>query len=192
MRLHKRSWIAILALLLAVGEAFANEAPKSEGEGDKAVIPALPKDEKEFYEKTSRLNLLSSRIAEAEKKFQAMVHEKAEEKTSEGKQRLIKEMVAITQERNKSADEYMKLKSEISLRYPNKGEHLNRRYQIQGKKSLEEMEGAAGLDELLTRTKKVVEKKFATFDDPDEKRQPEATEVIKAEHEKPKKLRLEK
>jgi len=51
-------------------------------------------------------------------------------------------------------EEYTKVKSDLALKYPNQGVNLNRRYQTQIKKSVEELEGAAGLDELLTRTKK--------------------------------------
>lgn len=185
--------VSLLFLLMMATTARAEEGakPEAEVEGSKAVIAPLPKDEKEFYEKTSRLNSLTTRIVESEKQFQELVRWKAGEKDPAEKQRIIKQMVEVTKDRNKSADEFMKVKSELDLRYPNKGAHLNRRYQTQTKKSLEEMEGSAGLDELLTRTKKIVEKKFATFNDAGEK-QTEITKPTETESEKPKRLRLEK
>jgi hypothetical protein len=155
------------------------------------VIPALPKDEKQFFEKTQRLNSLTTRIEEAEKQFQELVRRKAAEKDNAEKDRIIKQMNEVTKDRNKSADEYNKVKSDLDLRYPNEGKQLNRRYQTQTKKSVEEMEGVAGLDELLTRTKKVVEKKFAPFAAAEDEKKPKA-KIAKPEDEKPQRLRLEK
>lgn len=177
---------------VAFGNEGKEEAKEEGGEG-KGTAEKVPKDQKEFTDKTSRLNSLSSRIEESDKQFQELVRSKAEEKNMEEKQRLIKQMVEVTKERNKAAEEYMKLKTDLSLRYPNQGEHLNRRYQVQEKKSFEDMEGAAGLDELLTRTKKIVERKYAPFNDPEEDKKKAAK--LKPEpttEEKPKKLRLEK
>ncbi len=193
MQSFKVSLILTLLMAAAAGaEEGAKPEAKSESEGESSkVIAPLPKEEKEFYDKTSRLNSLATRISEAEKQFQELVRWKATEKDPAEKQRIIKQMVEVTKERNKSAEEFMKVKSEIELRYPNKGAHLNRRYQTQTKKSLEEMEGAAGLDELLTRTKKIVEKKFATFNDSGEK-QSETPKPVETDSEKPKRLRLEK
>jgi hypothetical protein len=138
------------------------------------------------------MNSLVNKLAEYEKQFNELVHRKNEAKTAPEKQAVIHEMVELADQRNKDVDQYNKLKSELELRYPNQGEHLNRRYQTQTKRTVEEMEGVAGLDELLTRTKKVVEKKFAPFmvDEP----KPESKK--KAAHapleEEPKRLRLEK
>jgi hypothetical protein len=86
------------------------------------------------------------------------------------------------------------LKSELDLRYPNRGEHLNKRYETQSKKSVEELESGAGLDELLTRTAKLVKKKFAAFEPPEDKKKAEATATKSetTEDGKPKKLRLER
>ncbi len=57
---------------------------------------------------------------------------------------------------------------------------------------MEELEGVAGLDELLTRTKKVVEKKYAPFmvDDLEPDGKPKAAHAPIADE--PKRLRLEK
>jgi hypothetical protein len=180
------------ALLLAALVGFqlhaneggeANEAPKDQG---------VPKDQKEFTEKSAKLNSLATRIEDAEKQFSELVRKKAGEKNQEAKEAIIKEMVEITNKRNKDADEYNKLKTDLTLRYPSQGVNLNRRYQTQTKKSVEEMEGAAGLDELLTRTKKIVEKKFAPFNtDADAAAKPKA-KAAKPQEEKRERLRLEK
>jgi hypothetical protein len=181
----------LLALCLGVA-AHSEEEGKAEGDSAK-VIPPLPKEQREFFEKTQRLNSLTTRIEEAEKQFLELVRRKATEKDANEKERIIKQMNEVSKDRNKSAEAYNNVKSDLELHYPNQGEHLNRRYQTQTKKSVEELEGAAGLDELLTRTKKVVERKFAPFDDPEDKKQAKAkSQPAAAETEKAEKLRLEK
>jgi len=173
--------------------ASEKQAPEGSAEGEsKDVNEASSRDQKEFQDKTSKLNTLAVKISEAEKQFAETVHAKEQEKRPEEKQRYIKRLVEIANERNKTAEEYMKIKSELSLRYPNRGEHLNRRYETQSKKSVEELEGAAGLDELLTRTAKMVKKKFISFEERKEERQSPVGEKASAHEDKPKRLRLEK
>jgi hypothetical protein len=180
---------ATFVCMTALCSVWTARAEEEEGKKSEAAAP-LPKDQKEFSEKTARLNSLTTRIEEDEKQFQEMVQKKSEEKSTDERQRIIKQMVEVTNDRNKSALEFNKLKSELSLRYPNQGEHLDRNYRTQSKKTVEELEGAAGLDELLTRTKKIVEKKFAPFNPP----QPEVkkAKVEEVSEDRPKPLRLEK
>ena len=130
---RKVSWI--LPAVLACGLLIAAKAVAAEEK--KEVSGPLPKEQKEFFEKTQRLNSLNTRIEEAEKQFQALVKLKAQEKNSDEKQRIIKQMNETTKDRNKAAEEYNKVRAELSLRYPNQGEHLDRRYQTQTKKSVE-------------------------------------------------------
>lgn len=162
------------------------------GEGAPAA-PAIPKDQKEFTDKNTKLNGLISRITESEKQFKELVHHKNEAKTTAEKQTIIHEMVELTNQRNKDVDAYNKLKSDLELRYPNRGEHLNRRYETQTKRTVEELEGVAGLDELLTRTKKIIEKKFAPFMEADVQAQnKKGTGHHPAAADEPVRLRLEK
>jgi uncharacterized protein (DUF2267 family) len=177
-----------LAALLLVF-SFRLYAEEEAADAGKTAAP-LPKEQKEFFEKTQRLNSLTTRIEEDEKQFLELVRRKSGEKNADEKERIIKQMNEVSKDRNKSADEYNSVKSDLALHYPNSGEHLSRRYQTQTKKSVEELEGAAGLDELLTRTKKVIERKFAPFNDPeDEKTKVKAAQT---DEDKPKPLRLEK
>jgi hypothetical protein len=126
------------------------------------------------------------------KQFNLQVRAKAGEKDPKEKARILKQMVFFTDDRNKAIDEYTKIKTELGLRYPNQGEHLNRQYRTQVKKTVQELEGAAGLDEILTRTKKVVDKKYAPFNDPKEEAAPKAKVAEPQTEEKPERLRLEK
>src|SRR5207248_1971848 len=149
-------WLKLSLVLICSFAAHGEEQKQPEGNG---VMITYGKEQKEFYDKTSRLNSLSTRMEEDEKQFMIQVRAKAAEKDPKEKQRILKQMVFFSDDRNKSADEFNKIKTELGLRYPNQGEHLNRQYRTQVKKTVQEMEGAAGLDELLTRTKKIVDKK---------------------------------
>lgn len=184
MRYHK------LEILFGALTIFVSLALPAEESGN--VMQPLPKDQKEYYEKAQKLNSLTTRIVEAEKQFNHLVREKSVVKDPVEKQRILKQMVEVTKERNKAADEFNKIKSDLALRYPNQGEHLNRQYQTQSKKSVEELEGVAGLDELLTRTKKIIEKKYAPFEDPNEPPSHPQPKVALPEAEKPVRLKLEK
>jgi hypothetical protein len=182
--------ILISALLFTSPLAFAAEGG-GEGEG-KPAAAAMSKDEKEFTEKTAKLSSLTNRIAEAEKHFAELVHEKGATKSTEEKQKIIAQMLEVAKQRNKDAEEYNKVKMDLQLRYPKQGEHLERRYQTQSKRTIEELEGVAGLDELLTRVKKVIEKKFASTEDKEEKAEKKHAKPAAAEEDKPKRLRLQK
>ncbi len=174
MRMGRRFVVGLgfnLSLCL-VGQAFAGWAALAEGHGAPAAggeaegapaAPAVPKDQKEFVEKTTKLNTLTSKISESEKHFAELVHHKNETKSAAAKQKIIHEMNEVSKQRNLDVDAYEALKSDLELRYPNQGIVGSRRYETQTKRSVEELEGVAGLDELLTRTKKIVEKKFAPF-----------------------------
>ena len=164
-----------------------------------ATAAAVPtsKEQREFYEKSSKLTTLTNRIVESDKRFTELVAKKNHAKTAEAKQLLIKEMVELNGQRNKDVENYNKLKSDLALRYPNQGEHLNRQYKTQSKRSIEDLEEVAGLDELLSRTKKVIEKKFAPFMENEPKssgttKSPLQTKSPVATSQKPERLRLEK
>lgn len=180
-----------LSLIFVCAVAYANEEAKPEGEGGGA--PAMPKDQKEYIEKTAKLNSLSNKILEHEKAFAEVIHHKASAKDQAEKMHHVEELNRIATERNKDVEAYNRIKMDVKLRYPNQGIQLERRYSTQQKKSVEELEGVAGLDEMLTRVKRVIDQKYAPFlieEEEKNKRQP--TVVKSAEEEKPKRLRLEK
>jgi hypothetical protein len=183
-----------LVVTLIYGSLLWAQEKKEEQPADEAQASGImPKDEREYVEKTSKLTTLTNRIADHEKQFQEMVRKKAAGKTAEEKQRWIHALNELVKQRNKDVDQYMKLKSDLLLRYPNQGAHLNRRYETQTKRSLEELEGVVGLDEQLTRTKKIVEKKYAPFEEHDPAKEVTADKPkIASPEEKPARLRLEK
>lgn len=181
--------IGLVALNVITPVTFANEKKAEGGEGGAAESGG--KEQKEFQEKSGKLSSLANKIEEAEKHFQEIVHHKSEAKSVEEKQSLIKELVEIANQRNKDVEVYNKLKTDLLYRYPYQGEALNRRYETQNKRSVEQLE-AGGLDELLTRTKKAVERKFAPLQ-PERVKEAHRAKAPAAETEEaPKRLRLEK
>lgn len=196
-------FIKLSILLTSLTFAFSVLAAEGKGGGEATDsggssgggAEMITKDQKEYIEKTSKLTTLTNRIEEADKQFQELIRKKNAAPTAEQKQAIIKEMVELNDKRNKDVDQFNKLKTDVSLRYPHKGEHLNRRYQTQSKRSLEEVEGVAGLDEMLSRIKKVVDHRFAPFKEADKKDKSGGTTSRSAGSstaEEPKKLRLEK
>jgi vacuolar-type H+-ATPase subunit I/STV1 len=183
---------AILALGLIFSVAISvqaeEEAKKEEGGGKPAEGS---KSQREFVEKSAKLSALQNHIEEADKRFRELVLEKAEAKSGPDKQAVIKEMLELTKQRNMDVANINKLKTDLIYRFPDQGDRLDKTYQTQGKRTVEEMEGAAGLDEMLTRTKKQVDKKFAPFMPEDSKPAVKA-HAAKPEEEKTKRLKLEK
>lgn len=203
------SKILILSIGITTSSALASGG--EEGGGAAAAAPSNRPDpnakkQKEFNDKTSKLNALTTRIADSEKEFHHLVKEKAAATTPEAKKELMDKMLELVKGRNKAAEEFNKIKSELTYRYANQGELLNRRYHTQQKKTVEELEGAAGLDEMLSSVKKAIDRKYAPFNPPKPvktvtpgTKEPEPTEshgshakTVSEDEEKPKRLRLEK
>lgn len=186
MPFNKFKFIAAMILASSSISAFAAEhgAKPAEGaaapaEGGTPGIEPASKEQRQYTEKSAKLKTLATRISDSEKEFQTLVEEKEHIKNNpEEIQRILSKMVEVAATRNKAVDDYNKLKADLDYRYPGEGQSGQRQYQTQTKKSVEELEGVAGLDELLTRTKKVVEKKFVVFAD---------EEAARAEEEKKKK-----
>jgi len=186
------AWVILIVFLsFSAAKSFAESGGGGHGGGG-SETPALPKDQREFEDKTSKLNYMSSLIEEAAKDFQHLVHEKNQAKTADEKQAIIRQMNELVDRRNKNIETYNKVRMELTLRYPNKGERLNRHYQPKAQKTVEELEASGGLDEMLTVTKRQIEKKYAPFASPDEKEKHKASSHSSQHGEKPRRLRLEK
>jgi hypothetical protein len=194
--------LSLLSVTHAAEHGGGGEEGAKEGEGESAkAADSGTKEQREYLTKSSKLKTLATRIEDTEKEFQDLVHQKSVNRDPEALQEILAQMVDASKRRNKAVDDYNKLKMDLDLRYPNQGQQESRQYQTQNKKTVEELEGVAGLDELLTRTKKIVEKKFAAFDEPDPlgvKKARKAKAKAKAgpqepgaEDDEPKRLRLE-
>jgi hypothetical protein len=177
----------MIGLCLHAGSPTMSRAEEGKKEGAQSEVSH---EAREYSEKTAKLNALAVKIETAERSFQEAVRRKAEADTDAEKQAAIQDMLRITKDRNADVEKYNKLKDDLTYRYPGQGKELGRRYHTRSKRSLEEMETSAGLDDLLTHTKKLIDKKYAPF-------QPAKVERAKAPLEsesddKPKRLRLEK
>lgn len=171
---------------------FVTGASRAEEKAADPTAP-MPKDQKEYIDKTGRLTSLTNRIEARRKEFAEAVHNKNTASTALEKQRWIHAMNEIHASLNKDIESHQRIKSELKLRYPHQGETIERRYKTQSKKTVEEMEGVAGLDEKLTDVKKVIEKKYEPFRIEEEKKNPGvALPSPSTPEEKPTRLRLEK
>lgn len=161
------------------------------GEAKKNADPGVPESEKEFMDKTMKMNLAASRIMEAEGIFKELVKKKKKAKTPAEKEAILKEMVEQNKIRNKEVDSFNKTRADIELRYPMQGKQLNRMYKTQQKRSVEEMENKTDIDEMLTQVHRQVRKKFEPFETEEDKQQ-RIVPVESVKPEKEKRLRLEK
>lgn len=192
--------IILAAMLVSPLIAFA-EGGEGGGEGAKPGAAPEKKERSqsaEYVEKTTKLNALQSRIEDAQKDFDKLVEEKEKEKDQKKKDEIIKELVEISKKRNKDVEDYNHKKQELLYQYPAKNAELNRMYETQEKKDVDELQSTADIDDLLTRIKKVIQKKFAPLNPENDKPKP-STKDAKAEgqpghsgEEAPAKLRLEK
>lgn len=182
--------------ILLIGVTLASFTAIAGEEGGEAAPAAKEKEKKEkptaameYVKVQTKLNTIESRVTDAENDFRKLVEKKENTKDQKQVEEILKEMVEVTKQRNKDAEELRRVQTDFLYRYPSKSVELNRLYQIEEKKTVEEMTSGADLDEMLTRIKKVIERKFAPFNPEPEKK----TVTAKPEEEEPKpKLRLEK
>ncbi len=149
----------------------------------------ISRDEKEFIEKTMKVNTAASRIAEADKLFKELVEHKNHARTAREKQQITEQMKEVIKTRNKEVENFHKYRTELTLRYPNEGKKID--YHGHSKRSLDEMEGAVGLDEILTRIHRQITRKFAPLNG-EEQGQTSQSSFAPTPAPKPTRLRLEK
>ena len=175
MRFTRLSLLA--GLLCGATSASANEhaaPPAAEGEGGGEAKAAPPREQKEFTDKTVKLNALAAKLEESRKQFADAVKEKDEAPTAAAKVPFLKQLVEIAKQRDKDQLEYDKLKSELAQRYPNQGAHVNRHIEEHGGEghaesaptSADHVAGGASLDDLLDQTKTLIDRKYAPFKPP--------------------------
>ena len=147
---------------------FISVAGHAEEGGEAA--PAQPKEKKEkptaaieFTQKTMKLNTIGTRLLDSQSDFDHLVWRKEHTTDQKEIESILKEMVDITNQRNKDVEEHNKLGQDLLYRYPSKNTEINRLYQMEQKRDIDEMQSAADLDDMLTRVKRVIERKFAPF-----------------------------
>jgi len=186
--------IGFFVVIIAISfSAFGNEGGGTEGGeggGEKKIEKKEVSPANEYIEKTTKLNTIQVRVFDAQDLFDKLVEEKEKEKDQKRKDEIIREMVDISKRRNKDVDDYNRIRQELLYQYPAKNAELNRLYRVEQKKNADEMQSSADIDDLLTRVKKVIEKKFAPFNPESDKPKPAAKAT--GPDDPPAKLRLEK
>lgn len=149
-----------LALALFV---FFNFLAIAAEEGGEATAVEYSPGEKEYREKSQKLNSLESKIGELEATFQALV--KANSETTDKNKRLdlVEKMKTVKQEHDETVDKYTDLRDEIRFKFPDKGKTIMRRYAPMQKKTMQQLEKRSTLDEDLTKAKKAAEKAYRPF-----------------------------
>jgi hypothetical protein len=166
--------------------AGANEEG-GEGGAAKSSAEEVSPEEREFTEKTAKLSGLEAKIEELDKALDSLIAEKKHEKNPEKMRLLLKDLVSKTRERNAAVDEHRQLKSYLLYRFPGKGKVIQGKYRDHEKASVDTLEKAGGLKELLRETKTLIDEKYRSFDP----KTPEAEEApVEPEKKKEKTLKL--
>lgn len=134
----------------------------ADGGGAEASEGNLPGSEsREYREKSAKLAGLEAKIKDLDAELARLVELKKREKDPDKVRQMMDDLVLKTKERNKTAAEHRKLKSHLLYRFPNLGESIHQKYGTHEEASVEQLEKAQGLAELLDETKLLIEKKYA-------------------------------
>ncbi|NCN95210.1 MAG: hypothetical protein GW917_00640 [Bdellovibrionales bacterium] len=149
-----------LALTFGLPAAFASEdgaaaAPEASGASKEGP------DSREYREKNAKIIGLEAQIADLNSQIEKLVERKRREKNSEKVREMMGELVTLSNDRNKAVVEHRELKKYLIYRYPNLGKALHQKYGVHQEASVEQLEKSHGLDELLTETKNLIDKKYA-------------------------------
>jgi hypothetical protein len=152
----------------------SNESEKSSEGGETKESNGKSAD-REWAQRTSKLNILAAKMKELKFRIQEMIEKKnsghapRDEKGNEID--VLGEMTKVHKELVETLAEYTKESDELRFRYPEEGTVINRKYVPLHEQSLEQIEKEMGLDGDLTRTKAKIDKKYAPFraDEPPKK-----------------------
>lgn len=151
--------ILSLFLILAtpmISSAAGGEEPKAD-----AADSLSAGESREYREKSAKLSGLEVKIKDLNSLLAQLVELKKREKDPEKVRQIMNELVTNTKERNKAAAEHRRLKSHLLYRFPNLGEVIHQKYGIHEDASVEQLEKAQGLNELLDETKSLIQTKYA-------------------------------
>ncbi|MCB0355689.1 MAG: hypothetical protein KDD40_01710 [Bdellovibrionales bacterium] len=127
------------------------------------VSPSHAKLMSEYTEKTGKLNILETKIRESKANIKARLKALDHTKDKEKKKELYDSLVAEHEELKKNIKDYNKIRQELKYKFPQKNDQTQRRYLPMREMSLKEIETESGLDGLLNRVKKKMDKKYKKF-----------------------------
>ncbi len=134
---------------------FSAASWSSDDGGHKTAEPAVPKkrtSEESYAAVSGKVAALEAKIRSAEQEIQKLVGIKAKTSNPQQVNETIKSMLVLHGELKKNIEEYEKQRSLLRYRYPEKAMSEGREYERLELKSLEEMEGAAGLSVAVRKT----------------------------------------
>jgi hypothetical protein len=161
--------VAVLFSLLFVRLA---QAVESEGAAEKpadksAASPATIGPDREWAQRTSKLNVQEAKQKDLTKQLQKFIIMKNENRApldEKGKPIDLLASIAETHKKLKGVvEEYNADKNELRYRYPEQGTWIERKYLPMRDKSIDEIEHEMGLDGELTKTKRKIDQKYAPF-----------------------------
>lgn len=115
----------------------------------------------EFFQKTSKLKTLDTRMVDSKKTIVKLIEEKNETQDENHRKALIEEIKAAHKNMLKDLAEYNKLWLEVEYKYPEKGMDLREKFVIKKEQTIEEIEREGNVDQQLTEVKRNMDKKYA-------------------------------
>ncbi len=174
IKIKKQLYIIVIVTILSSSLtliSFAEESTepeKKEGEAGAAPAEAPSSNaDKEWAQRTSKLNILDQKIKDETTKLQKLIQAKnsgqkiRDEKNVEVD--VLGEITKTYKELKTNVDEYVVGKDELRFRFPEEGVVIERRYVPLRLKSLDEIEREIGIDGTLIRLKNKSDKKYEVF-----------------------------
>jgi len=115
----------------------------------------------EYFQKTSKLKTLDTRMEDTKKSIVKMIEEKNETQDENHRKALVEEIKAAHKNMVKDLSEYNKLWLEVEYKYPEKGMDLREKFVMKKEQTIEEIEREGNIDQQLTEVKRNMDKKYA-------------------------------
>lgn len=157
MRTHKAQVFGLIFCLFC----WPSLAAEGGGADAGAESDLSGSETREYREKSAKLAGLEAKIKDLDTELAQLVELKKREKKPERVRQMMDDLVVKTKERNTLAAEHRRLKSHLLYRFPNLGATIHRKYGTHEEASVEQLEKARGLADLLDETKILIQKKYA-------------------------------
>lgn len=153
----------------------------------------------EFSRKKSKKLGLEVQIQDSNKTLEGLIKTKNLTKDPDQRLKLVEEMKKVHSDNQKAIQSYNKLVKELKYRFPEKGDHSERKYLPMRSRSLEQIEREMGLDAVLSEAKDRVDRKYAPIVEESKRKErerkkaknfPEEIEAPKKKKKKNERLRL--
>jgi DNA repair ATPase RecN len=137
-------------------EGSESSEPAKEGEGEKKS--AGSQSDREWAKRTTSIQKYSAKIEETTKELQSLIREKEHAPVEE-----LEKIQVKFKELKEIISKYNAEKEELKYRYPEEGALIERKYLPMKDRALEELSNDTNFGLELKKTKKKIDKKYATF-----------------------------